>query len=125
MQEARNGAVELASLPRLAEPRRTTARIGLPPRREHERAAERNVWPGRRTARAPLQRDDVLLGRLRDVTGLAIDRRQVSHVVFSNVVRRRTAADTPASAPPVFRRRAGRCPSSVGSTRSNAGSGAP
>src|SRR5262249_15331045 len=73
--EAREVAVEQVALHRLTESGRSTARVRLPARREHERAAKRDVWTRRRRERPALERHHVLLCGLRDMTGLLVDRR--------------------------------------------------
>src|SRR6478672_13736984 len=70
-------AVEEIAFDRLAQSGGAAGAICFPPRREHERAADRKVrqlWqPG------ALQRDDVLIRGALDARRLAVDRLQVIH----------------------------------------------
>ena len=67
--EAADVAVEQIALDRLAQPGGAAGAVGLPARREHERAAEREMRLLR--AAGALQRDDVARSRLR--LGRALD----------------------------------------------------
>src|SRR5213592_4343959 len=59
--EAADMAVEDIALDRLAQARRAACRIGLPPWREDQRTAEREMRLRRLLRRSLLQRDDVFL----------------------------------------------------------------
>src|SRR6185369_1298046 len=75
-------AVEDVALDRLTQPRSAPRLIRFPPRREHERAADREVRLRRLLRRPLLEGDDVLLrfcDGLDDAIGLAVDCLQVSH----------------------------------------------